>query len=76
MYTPRTILKGCKLPYTIKFTDDALVKNSKDYYKLCEEVKEILEIIVGLIKDRVSCVGEEPDRKKNKIDSYHSRTIT
>ena len=69
LYTPGSISKGRKIPYTVQFTDDALNKNSEDYRILCEEVKKILEIIVGLIKDRVSCVGEEPYRKKSRIES-------
>ena len=68
LYTPGTISKGNKVPYTIKFTDDALDENSKEYCTLCKEVKEVLEIIIGLIKDRASCANEEPDRKKAKIE--------
>ena len=72
LYTPEGILKGSKLPYIIKFTDDALEENSKEYHKLHEDVKEVLEIVISLIKDRVLCVGEEPDRKRTKIKLYCS----
>ena len=60
------ISKGSKLPCTIKFDDDA-----KEYHKLCKEVKEVLEIIIGLIKDKAA--NDEPDRKKTKIEGYHSK---
>jgi len=33
-------------------------------------VKEVLGIIVGLLKDR-ACAEEEPDRKKARIERYH-----
>jgi len=32
-------------------------------------VKEVLGIIVGLLKDR-ACAEEEPDRKKARIEGY------
>jgi hypothetical protein len=35
-------------------------------------VKEVLGIIVGLIKDR-ACAEEEPDRKRVRIEGYRSR---
>ena len=38
---------------------------------MCNGVKKVLGAIVGLIKDR-ACSDEAPDRKKAKIDSYHS----
>ncbi|PKK63419.1 hypothetical protein RhiirC2_855023 [Rhizophagus irregularis] len=35
-------------------------------------VKEVLGIIVALLKDR-ACVEDEPDRKRVRIEGYHSK---
>ncbi|GBB90084.1 hypothetical protein RclHR1_16980006 [Rhizophagus clarus] len=48
-----------KTEYRISLTEDAL-KNSTE---LCKNVKRVLEVIVGLLKDRVSA-SEEPANKK------------
>src|SRR5581483_1746797 len=69
LYAPKTILKGNKLPYKIELTDDALVIDSVEYHSLCKDVKKILGIIVGLLKDR-ACVDDSPEAKRIKVDSY------
>ena len=58
-----------KLPYKIELTDDALVIDSVEYYSLCKDVKKILGIIVGLLKDR-ACVDNSSEAKRIKVDSY------
>ena len=37
-------------------------------------MKEVLDIIVSLLKDRI-CAEEEPDRKKARIKGYHLKKI-
>ena len=51
-------------------TKKALVPNSNSYKSLCNSVKEVLGIIMGLLKDR-ACAEEEPDRKRARIERYH-----
>jgi hypothetical protein len=36
-------------------------------------VKEVLEIIVGLLKDRVCAEDESPSKKKARIEKYRSK---
>lgn len=69
LYAPKTILKGNKLPYKIELTDDALVYDSEEYHSLCKDVRKILGIIVGLLKDR-ACVDNSPEAKRIKVNSY------
>ncbi len=35
-------------------------------------MKEVLGIIIGLLKDR-ACAEEEPDRKRARIEGYRSK---
>jgi hypothetical protein len=46
--------------------------NSNSYKSLCNSVKEVLDVIVGLLKDRV-CAEQEPERKRVRIEGYHSK---
>ncbi|RIA91178.1 hypothetical protein C1645_805353 [Glomus cerebriforme] len=44
----------------------ALDPNSNSYKSLCNSVKEVLGVIVGLLKDR-ACAEEEPERKRVRL---------
>ncbi|GBB89279.1 hypothetical protein RclHR1_15980005 [Rhizophagus clarus] len=72
LYTPGVISQASEIPFSIEFNKKALDKNSKEYQMLCGSVKEILSIIVGLIKDR-ACSNEEPEKKRAKIELYRSK---
>jgi hypothetical protein len=72
LYLPGEIYRGSKLPFTIEFTDDALKEESKEQQGLCESVKRVLGVVVGLLKDR-TCFGDEPDRKRARIGGYRSK---
>ncbi|EXX58868.1 hypothetical protein RirG_193920 [Rhizophagus irregularis DAOM 197198w] len=52
-----------KTEYRISLTEDTL----KDSTDLRKNVKRILEVIVGLLKDRVSA-SEEPANKKRRVE--------
>ncbi|PKY61961.1 hypothetical protein RhiirA4_487663 [Rhizophagus irregularis] len=60
-----------KDPLNIRFTESALKDRLEEEKDLCKNVKRVMEVVVGLLKDRLECVGEEPDRKKAKIEEYH-----
>jgi hypothetical protein len=47
-----------------------LKKNSEKYQALRKGIRKILSIIMGLLKDRVKCSDDEPDRKKAKVEGY------
>src|SRR5581483_9542042 len=49
--------------YRISLTEDAL----EDSTELCKNVKKILEVIVGLLKDR-ALASEEPTTKKRRVE--------
>ncbi|GBC06028.1 hypothetical protein RclHR1_06570012 [Rhizophagus clarus] len=63
LYNPGRISQGSKLPLSIEFSEDALDKKSVEYQTLCNGVKKVLSVVVGIIKDR-ACAEEEPDRKR------------
>jgi len=48
-------------------------EGSEEEKDLCKNVKWVMKVIVGLLKDRLECVGEEPDRKKSRIEEYRSK---
>ncbi|PKY60643.1 hypothetical protein RhiirA4_550723 [Rhizophagus irregularis] len=56
LYSPGKISKASDTAYLIEFSRKALEPNSKSYQSLCDSVKEVLGIIVGLLMDR-ACGG-------------------
>src|SRR5437763_13890160 len=72
LYTPGKISQGSKLPFSIEFSEDALDKESVEYQTLCNGMKKVLGIVVGLLKDR-ACAEEEPERKRVRIEGYRSK---
>ena len=54
-------------------SESALKEGSEEEKDLCKNVKRVMEVVVGLLKDRLECVGEEPDRKKARIEEYRSK---
>ncbi|GES90374.1 hypothetical protein GLOIN_2v1502041 [Rhizophagus clarus] len=62
-----------KDPINIRFTESALKEGSDDEKDLCKNVKRVMEVIVGLLKDRLECVDEEPDRKRARVEGYRSK---
>jgi len=49
-----------------------LKEGSEEEKDLRKNVKRVMEVVVGLLKDRLECLGEEPDRKKARIEGYRS----
>ncbi|POG73386.1 hypothetical protein GLOIN_2v1587390 [Rhizophagus irregularis DAOM 181602=DAOM 197198] len=72
LYTPGRISQGSKLPLSIEFSEDALDKKSVEYQTLCNGVKKVLSVVVGIIKDR-ACAEEEPDRKRVRVEGYRTK---
>src|SRR4051812_10457745 len=50
----------------IRFTESALEEGSEEGKELHKNVKRVMEIIVGLLKDRVN-VEKEPVMKKQRV---------
>jgi hypothetical protein len=50
----------------IRFTEFALKENSEEEKELHKNVKRLIEVIVGLLKDRVD-VEKEPAMKKQRV---------
>jgi hypothetical protein len=42
------------------------------YQTLCNGVKKVLSVVVGIIKDR-ACAEEEPDRKRVRVEGYRMK---
>ncbi|POG79120.1 hypothetical protein GLOIN_2v1530555 [Rhizophagus irregularis DAOM 181602=DAOM 197198] len=63
LHSTEAIYCTSKTEYRISLTEDTL----KDSTDLRKNVKRILEVIVGLLKDRVSA-SEEPANKKRRVE--------
>ena len=72
LYTPGQISKASDIPLTIEFTKEALDKNSEEYHALCEGVKKVLAVVVGLINDRATA-DKSPAKKRNRVVGYHTK---
>ena len=64
MYTPERVY-CTKADYHIDLTEDIL----EDDAKLRQGVKEVMGVIIGLLKDRVE-VDDAPDSKKVRTKKY------
>ena len=64
------ITQTSEIPFTIKFNKKALDKNSSAYRSLHNDVKEVLGIIVGLLKDR-AFADDSPSKKKARIEGHY-----
>jgi hypothetical protein len=67
LFTSDGISSTSKDPLNIRFSESALEEGSEEEKDLRKNVKRVMEVIVGLLKDRL----EEPDRKKARIEEYH-----
>src|SRR3954452_14837914 len=70
LHSTEAIYCTSKTEYRISLTEDAL----KDPTDLHKNVKRILEVIVGLLKDRVSA-SEEPANKKRRVEEIIKKKI-
>ncbi|GBC40233.2 hypothetical protein GLOIN_2v1587390 [Rhizophagus irregularis DAOM 181602=DAOM 197198] len=67
------ISQGSKLPFSIEFSEDALVKESVEYQTLRNGVKKVLGVVVGLLKDRACAEDDSLSKKKASIEEYRSK---
>jgi len=61
-----------KCPLYIPLVESALKEDSVNEKKLCDGVKQVMEVIVGLLKDRVE-VEKEPVIKKQRVKGYFEK---
>ena len=73
LFSPGEISQASELPVTIEFNKKALDRSSNAYKSLRSAVKEVLEIIVGLLKDRTCAEDDPPSKKKSRIEEYRSK---
>lgn len=59
LYTTKEIFSTSKTEYHISLTESAL----KDESELSKNLKRVIEVIIGLLKDKVSA-EESPSKKK------------
>jgi hypothetical protein len=64
LHSTEGIYSTSRTEYRISLTEDAL----KDDTELRENVKRVLEVIVGLLKDRALLGSEEPATKKRCVE--------
>lgn len=76
LFTSDGISSTSKDPLNIRFSESALKEESEEEKDLRKNVKRVMEVIVGLLKDRLECVDEEPDRKKARIEEYRNSPQT
>jgi len=73
LYSPGEISQASELPVTIEFNKKALDKNSNAYQLLRNGVRNVLEIIVGLLNDRACAEDDSPSKKKARIAGYRAK---
>ncbi|EXX61283.1 hypothetical protein RirG_172610 [Rhizophagus irregularis DAOM 197198w] len=56
----------------IRFTESALKEGSEEEKELFRNVKRVIEVVVGLLKDRVD-VDKEPAMKKQRVQEYFEK---
>ncbi|GBC21314.2 hypothetical protein GLOIN_2v1678071 [Rhizophagus irregularis DAOM 181602=DAOM 197198] len=66
LYTPEGIRCTSRNPLNIRFVETALIEDSEDEKELCKNVKRVMEVIVGLLMERVT-VEKEPAKKKQRL---------
>jgi len=72
LYTPNEISCTSRNPLNIRFVETALEEGSEDEKELCKNVKRVMEVIVGLLRERV-CVEKEPSKKRQKVQEYFEK---
>ncbi|GES91993.1 hypothetical protein GLOIN_2v1709121 [Rhizophagus clarus] len=69
LYTPDGISCTSRNPLNIRFVETTLEEGSEDEKELCKNVKRVIEVIVGLLRERVD-VEKEPKNKKARVQEY------
>jgi hypothetical protein len=71
LYTPDRISCTSRNPLNIRFVETALKEGTEDEKELCKNVKHVMEVIVGLLIERVVDVEKEPLEKKRRIQENY-----
>ncbi|RIA98359.1 hypothetical protein C1645_129345 [Glomus cerebriforme] len=69
LYSTGRISCTSKRPYNIVFSEAALEKDSVEEQELRKNVKRVMEVIVGILIDRIN-IEKTPDSKKARIEKY------
>ncbi|RGB41257.1 hypothetical protein C1646_810789 [Rhizophagus diaphanus] len=72
LYSTGRILCTSKRPYNIVFSEASLRKDSVDEQELRRNVKKVIEVIVGILIDRIN-IEKTPDSKKARIEKYFKK---
>ncbi|PKC04053.1 hypothetical protein RhiirA5_422817 [Rhizophagus irregularis] len=72
LYTTGKISCTSQDPLNIRLVRSALNENSEAEKELCKNVKRVMEVIVGLLKDRLE-VEREPSKKKKRVQGYFEK---
>ncbi|CAB4434033.1 unnamed protein product [Rhizophagus irregularis] len=72
LYASDGICCTSKNPLSIRFTESALKEGSEEEKELFRNVKRVIEVVVGLLKDRVD-VEKEPVMKKQRVQEYFEK---
>src|SRR5437763_6949050 len=64
-----------KNPLNIRFTESALEEGSEEEKELRKNVKQVLEVIVGLLKDRVDVEKEPSNGLSSGISKNKSKAL-
>ena len=72
LYTPDGISCTSRNPLNIRFVETALEEGSEDEKELCKNGKRVMEVIVGLLKDRVD-VENKPAMKKQRVQRFFEK---
>ncbi|GBB83337.1 hypothetical protein RclHR1_10060010 [Rhizophagus clarus] len=72
LYSTDRISCTSKRPYNIVFSEASLKKDSVDEKELRRNVKRVIEVIVGILVDRIN-IEKTPDSKKARIEKYFKK---
>lgn len=72
LFTSDGISSTSKDTLYIRFSESALKEDSEEEKELCKNVKRVMEVIVGLLKDRVE-VEKEPAMNRQRVQGYFEK---
>ena len=73
LYSPSEISQASEVPVIIEFNKKALNKEFKECKLLCNGMKKVLGVVVGLLKDRACAEDDSLSKKKARIEEYRSK---
>ena len=72
LYNPDGLSCTSRNPLNIRFVESVLEEGSEDEKELCKNVKRVMEVIVGLLRERV-VFEKKPAMKKQRVQGFFEK---